>query len=82
MTEKQREMIERIKTLRADTITYLKTGKSYEWEIGIDVLRELDDVYPVLHLLDIPDEKLMLMGYPVRVNYENTCVIKLWTEVK
>ena len=86
MTEKQREMIDRIKTLRADAvvdaIVYPTNNKSYEWEIGIDVMRELDDIYPVLHLLNIPEEKLMLMGYPVRVNREDTHVIKLWAEVK
>ena len=82
MTEKQRETIERIKTLRVDAIVYPTNNKSYEWEIGIDVMRELDDIYPVLHLLDIPEEKLMLMGYPVRVNRKDTHVIKLWAEVK
>lgn len=50
---------------------------SFEWELSADIIGTLD------HLsLNYDDEKQELMGIPVRINYKQPNIIKLWREVK
>lgn len=50
---------------------------SFEWELSADVISILEH-----SLLNYDDEKQELMGIPVRINYKQPNIIKLWREVK
>ena len=56
---------------------------NYEWEIGTHVLAilssECADIYSMVHSLN---EKIKIYGIPVRINYNNTDMIKMWKEVQ
>lgn len=50
----------------------------YEWELGVEVYRILTEGIP-MYLDGIC--KMKLLGYPVRINYDDKEIIKLWKEV-
>lgn len=55
-------------------------SKKYEWELGVDIYRIMtEDCY--MYLKDNA-VKFTALGYPVRINYENKTIIKLWKEVQ
>lgn len=49
-----------------------------EWELGAEVYRILTEDIP-MYLDGIC--KMKLLGYPVRINYDDKEIIKLWKEV-
>lgn len=52
----------------------------YEWELGVEIYRTIiEDTYMYL---DDSVIKSTVLGYPVRINYENKTIIKLWKEVE
>lgn len=51
----------------------------YEWELGVDIYRTIiEDIYMYL---DDSVSKSKIFGYPVRINYDDKEIIKLWKEV-
>ncbi len=51
----------------------------YEWELGVEVYKILTEDIP-MYIDSICTMKLL--GYPVRINYEDIEIIKLWKEVE
>lgn len=83
MTKKEIwEEIERLKALairKAEAAHEDILSKKYEWELGADIYRRIrEDCY----YLDYSVSKLTILCYPVRINYEDRTIIKLWKEVE
>lgn len=69
--------VERLKAIA--TLDDFFSGK-YEWELGVDIYRMMtDDIYIYL---DDTINKIKLIGFPVRINYDDKTIIKLWKEVE
>lgn len=75
------EIWDKVNTLRGEAeYQDFKYGSStYEWELGAKVCNEL-----LQELKNINDESKIVtfMGFPIRINYHNINVIKLWREVR
>lgn len=56
------------------------TKGTYEWELGVMIIHQITTFSGVITDYH-SDEKIMLMGIPVRLNYEKPYLIKLWKEV-
>lgn len=78
------EIIAKIKVLYAESLYEKhKDGvHEYEWELGGYIADELllESMETIAH--DHFALIKVLCGYPIRINYENPFIIKLWREVK
>lgn len=76
------EEIERLRAIAIRRAVEAHEGilSGYEWELGVEVYRILTEGDPIY--LDDTISKIELLGYPVRINYEDKENIKLWKEVE
>ena len=78
MTEKERWNRLNILMCEAE-YQYFKYGSAnLEWELGVDIVQELTRE---VTLINDEVEISVLMGIPVRINYRNPDIIKLWRQV-
>jgi len=52
----------------------------YEWELGVDICEMIGGNFRA-YIKESDLKNLTLMDYPVRINYDNKTIIKLWKEV-
>lgn len=75
------EIWDKVNRLRGDAeYQDFKYGSgTYEWELGAAITAELWNAFENIHNTE---EKVLFMGIPIRINYDDRSVIKLWREVK
>jgi hypothetical protein len=72
---------ERLEQIAAQDKFTSKADCKYEWELGTDICEMVGGNFRV-YIKENDLKNLTLMGYPVRINYENKTIIKLWKEVE
>lgn len=78
------DVIKKFKELEQKAVQDKFTSKSdckYEWELGADICEMVGGNFRV-YIKENDLKNLTLMGYPVRINYENKTIIKLWKDVQ
>lgn len=78
------EVIKEIKRLEKIATEDKFTSKAdckYEWELGTDICEMIGGNFRA-YINERDLEFLTLMGFPIRINYNNKTIIKLWKEVE
>lgn len=73
--------IERLKAIAEFQNFFSRIGYKYEWELGADVYGIISNELHI-YINERSSERIELIGFPVRINYEDKTIIKLWKEVE
>lgn len=78
------DVVKEIKRLEQKATQDKFTSKAdckYEWELGTNICEMVGGNFRA-YIKENDLKNLTLMGYPVKINYEDKEIIKLWKEVQ